>query len=74
MSVFDTHCGRRGCNCTHAYGCVRGWVDMTDEHGDAITTPCGRCRPELARRVASIPPPGRRTERDLAILRAREDT
>jgi hypothetical protein len=51
--------------CTVA-GCFKGWIDH-----DGPTTPCPECRPQLARRIAMIPPPGRRSERDFAYLRDR---
>jgi hypothetical protein len=33
MMELETHCGSRGCICTHTHGCDRGWVFMeyTDE-------------------------------------------
>jgi len=66
---FDPHCGRPGCRCAHAYGCTRGWIDHTDHAGNDRTQPCEQCRPDLARRVKGVPPPGMRNERDLAVLR-----
>lgn len=34
------------CLCTHV-GCVSGWIDIRDDHGDRAI-PCPNCRPEVA--------------------------
>lgn len=63
--------GRRGAGEAPAHarpcpipGCYRGWID-----NDTTTTPCPGCRPMLAARVATIPPPGKRSESDYTYLR-----
>jgi hypothetical protein len=67
----ESHCGRRGCECTHDDGCYKGWVDHlpgaygTYDH----TVPCRNCRPVLWQRIQEIPPPGQRTPADLAHIR-----
>lgn len=60
-TLSEAHCGRTGCECSHTGSCFKGWHDEPDAR---TTTPCGRCRPWTARRVADAPPPGRRNDAD----------
>lgn len=60
-------CGRHDCRCTHTE-CDHGWLNQTQ----GPTRPCPQCRPQLAERLANIPPPGRRDEAHLAYLRHRD--
>jgi hypothetical protein len=50
--------------------CDRGWHDTADGRS---TSPCPICRPQLAARLALIPPPGQRTPEDYTYLRNREE-
>lgn len=52
------------------HGCDDGWIDNPD---GTSTTPCPTCRPQLAARLATIPPPGQRSNEDYAYLRRREE-
>lgn len=69
----ESHCGRPGCECTHADGCFKGWVDhIPGERGDGaydVAIPCRNCRPVLHQRVRDIPPPGERTQADIDSIR-----
>jgi len=64
----EAHCGKAGCLCTHSDPCFKGWVPSVTE---GWTVPCGVCRGDLARVLASINPPGQRNESDFARLRNR---
>jgi hypothetical protein len=52
------------------HGCAFGWIDS--QSGET-TEPCPVCRPQLASRLALIPPPGERSQADYAFLRHREE-
>jgi hypothetical protein len=52
------------------HGCAVGWIDHPS---GATTEPCPTCRPQLAARLAMIPPPGQRSDADYAYLRYREE-
>lgn len=67
---IDAHCGRPGCFCTHNGDCYRGWIDSWNLP-DPITIPCRNCRPDLAKRLDSIPEPGRRNQADMARLQGK---
>lgn len=45
---MDSHCRRKGCDCTHDEGCYRGWIDAPD---GSSTLPCFICRPQTHERV-----------------------
>jgi hypothetical protein len=60
------HCGLVTCLCTHDGQCQFGWIDGDDNQA---TVPCRACRGDLSARVAQVPPPGERNNRDLAMMR-----
>lgn len=51
--------------------CVQGWLDDTD---GGPTRPCHTCRPQLAARLARIPPPGHRDDVHQHYLRHKRTT
>lgn len=64
----DRRCHVAECACTHSEPCYRGWLD---DQGDGMAVPCRSCRPGLADVLATMPPPGSRTQADFARLTAR---
>lgn len=63
---LDAHCGRPGCACTHGSGCFKGWRDSPD----GPTSPCPTCRAALSDILATMGPPGQRSQADMARLGA----
>ena len=64
---LDSHCGKRGCPCTHGGGCYRGWIDR--DYDSHATSPCPVCRGSLASVLTQVPAPGSRTGADMELIR-----
>ena len=67
MSDFESHCGRKGCECRHEM-CYKGWIDSK---ASSTTSPCVVCRSSLYDVLSNIPGPGKRGEQDQARIRGR---